>query len=209
MYSQNEEEKYITEFFGEFKGTLLSIGENDGKTLSNSLRLIELGWRAVLVEPSPMAFVNMKFLHKDRKEQITFVNKAIADKDGEFLFFESGSHLHQGDTSLLSTLDPEEMKRWEASGETFEKTMVDCLSYDSLLKLVKPENKFDFITIDAEGVDLIILKQIDLWNTAMLCIEWNSDDLLKVEILKHTYKYDMKKIIYQSAENLIIVRSGI
>jgi len=56
-YSQNNEQEIIENFFKrqENEGSdlvLLSIGENDGKTLSNSLACIERGWRATLVEPS-------------------------------------------------------------------------------------------------------------------------------------------------------------
>ena len=65
---------------------------------------------------------------------------------------------------------------------------------------------FDFITIDAEGMDMEILKQIDLLDTQLLCIEWNSKNEIKEEILEYTSKFGMNKIIYQSGENLLIAR---
>ena len=43
MYSQNNEEQIILEYFKDFKGNLLDIGANDGVTLSNTRKLaIEL-----------------------------------------------------------------------------------------------------------------------------------------------------------------------
>lgn len=207
MYSQNKEEKHIVEYFGNVKGTLLSIGENDGKTFSNALRLIELGWNAVLVEPSPTAFAKLQELHKERTNQVQCLQLAIADKCGAFSFFESGTHLNQGDTALLSSLDPEEIKRWDKSGENFEEITVECVDFEKLLQISNRElDGFEFITIDAEGVDLIILKQIELTNTMLLCIEWNGVNGILENILVYTRQFGLKHIIYSSLENLIIGR---
>ena len=62
-YSQNNEQKHILEFFNGKKGTLLSIGENDGQTYSNAYALIQLGWISALVEPSEIAFNKLKELY--------------------------------------------------------------------------------------------------------------------------------------------------
>jgi FkbM family methyltransferase len=206
MYTQNQEEKFITEHFGDFTGTLLSIGENDGKTLSNSLRLIELGWKAVLVEPSPTAFDKMKLLHKDRNEVIC-IQAAIADKEGEFPFYESGTHLNKGDTALLSSLNPEELQKWINAGNDFQKIGVNCITYASLLNKIKPIECFDFISLDAEGLDLTILKQIDLSNTKLLCIEWNLDRAVRTEVLEYCGRFWDPIIIYESPENLLITHN--
>jgi FkbM family methyltransferase len=207
MHTQNQEEKFITEYFGDIKGTLLSIGENDGKTFSNALRLIELGWNAVLVEPSETAFGKMKELHKNRRSNVICLKYAVSDKEGEQVFYESGSHLHNLDSSLLSSLDASEIKRWEESGETFSETKVDCITYAGLLEKVKPISTFQFISIDAEGVDIIILKQIDLSKTMLLCIEWNLDKQKAAEIQQYCLSFGLNKVIYASAENLLLGRS--
>ena len=39
---------------------LVDIGAHDGMTNSNSRALVEQGWRAVLVEPLPMAFAQLR-----------------------------------------------------------------------------------------------------------------------------------------------------
>jgi FkbM family methyltransferase len=211
MYSQNQEEEFITrhlnsDHFEGFKGTLLSIGENDGRTLSNSLRLIELGWNAVLVEPSPIAFAKMEALHQDR-EGVICVQAAVSDKKGEFPFYESGTHLNKGDTALLSSLNREELPKWIGAGNDFNEIKVRCITYADLLELSNIHG-FDFISIDAEGMDLIILKQIDLTKTKLLCIEWNLDETIKSEVLEYCGKFWFgPRIIYQSPENLIISRT--
>ena len=205
MYTQNEEEKHIVEYFKDYKGALLSIGENDGKTLSNALRLIELGWSAYLVEPSMEAFHKLHRLHKDNKE-VTMCRVAIGTKTGKAKFYESGAHFpDKTDHSLLSSLNNDETTRWRNEGVDFKETEVSVLDYKRFVKDVQAPD-FDFISIDAEGLDISILKQIDLTNNKLLCIEWNSIPEVKEQILECTSTYGMNKIIYQSPENLILCK---
>jgi FkbM family methyltransferase len=204
MYSQNLEQKYILEYFAGKTGTLLSIGENDGKTLSNSLALIERGWKAILVEPGETAFSKLSVLHEGNKS-VTLLNVAISDKVGVFDFYESENHKHCGPDNygLLSTLDENEIARWKGT-EKFNKKQVQCIDYKTLIK--EHGEIFRFISIDAEGFDLIILKQIDLSFAQLICIEWNNDQAVKDEIVKYCSTFRLNKLIYQSGENLLIAR---
>lgn len=203
MYSQSQEEKYIVNYFQNFKGSLLDVGANDGKTFSNSLRLIERGWRAVLLEPSPKAFQKLSALHNGNP-RVDCYDWALGEKESFVTLHESGHHLpDKSDYALLSTLRESEKTRWK--DVAFKPVEVFCLSYKDLLHETK-FNHFDFITIDAEGMDVEILKQIDLSHTQLLCIEWNSKDDVKREILEYTMTFRMKNIVYQSAENLLITR---
>lgn len=204
MYSQNKEEEHIVNYFHSFKGNLLSIGENDGKTLSNSLRLIELGWKAVLVEPSKTAYEKLFNLHKDN-DLVSLRNYAIGTENGECVFHESGAHfMDKSDHSLLSSIKEIDVK-WKEAGVEFSDTKVKVLTYESFLE-DSTHKVFDFITLDAEGMDVEILKQIDLTETKLLCVEWNQEEQTKQQILEHTSKFGMTNIIYTSPENLIIAR---
>jgi FkbM family methyltransferase len=201
-YSQNLEEQHILNYFGNFKGSLLDIGANDGKTFSNSLKLIELGWEATLVEPSPKAFNKLSELHFGNKN-VTCINTAIGTKNGTMILHESSHHnKDQKDIALLSSLKESETERWKKSGVKFNQCEVNVSTY----KKVFETSVFDFITIDAEGYDLEILRQIDLTDTKLLCIEWNTNDQAKGQILEYTIKFGMNKIIYVSGENLLIGR---
>lgn len=203
MYSQSSEELHITNYLKGFTGTLLSVGENDGKTFSNALRLIELGWRAVLVEPSPVAFKKLLELHKDNPK-VDCYDWAIGETDGAVTLHESSHHLKdKSDYALLSTLNESEKTRWK--DVEFKPVKVHCVTYKTLLKETKFPG-FDFITIDAEGNDMVILKKISLTLTKLLCIEHNSNEAVKSQILGYCEAYGMKNIIYQSAENLLIAR---
>lgn len=203
IYSQNQEQQHIVNYFKNFTGSLLSIGENDGRTFSNALRLIELGWRAVLVEPSPVAFKQLLELHKDNPK-VDCYDWAIGTTDGQVTLHESAHHLKdKSDYALLSTLNEDEKKRWK--DVDFKPVQVHCVTYATLLKETKFSG-FDFITLDAEGLDLLILKQIDLTLCKLLCIEWNSNYEVSYHILDYCAKYGMKNIIYENAENLLIAR---
>lgn len=200
MYSQGNEEQIILDYFKDFKGKLLDIGANDGKTFSNSLALIELGWSATLVEPSVTAFEKLKEIHKDNLKTLLF-NFAIGSKKEKLTLNESGHHLKdKSDIALLSSLHKSEIIKWVAQGVEFKTYEVDIVPYSEI------KDNYDFITIDAEGYDLEILKQIDLTNTKLLCIEWNSIESNKEQILEYTSTFGMDNIIYQSAENLLICR---
>jgi FkbM family methyltransferase len=201
-YSQYGEGKVINHYFNDFKGTLISLGENDGKTLSNVLGLIENGWNAHLVEPSKEAFSKLEALHK-HNNKVHVYNYAVSDYSGETTFYHSGTHLNKGDVSLLSTLDKKEIDRWNGTCE-FTEEKVNVKTFKDFLNDTKLST-FDFISIDCEGVDYKILKQIDLTalQVKMLCIEYNNvDEQMFTEYAKiHGFK-----LHYKNYCNLIFVK---
>lgn len=232
-YSQNNEQKIILDYFGDFRGAVLDIGANDGVTLSNSRALVALGWRAVLVEPSPAAFVQLHWNNVTTKtgrlpEQwkgapqdfakwiadklefeinplVTLVNAAITTADGLIDLYDSGTHLKKGDVALLSTTVPKEMDRWKKSGETFTKTTVRGITFETLMKETGV-NKFEFISIDCEGADYDVLKQIDLRAVGcrMLCIEYNASPVAESLMRAYCAAHGIR-VLHKNHENLIFV----
>ena len=194
-YSQNKEDIVIQNYFNGYVGRLLSIGENDGITLSNSRALIEQGWEADLVEPSPSAYAMLEMLYKGN-DKVKTHKLAIADKNGSMDLLDMGSHLGRGDTSLLSTLIPSETARWHST--EFKPVKVKTMTY---AKFTKGRPSYDFISIDAEGMDLTILQQVDFTNVKCVCVEWNNN--------QDTYRAmravvpERFKEIYVSLENII------
>lgn len=202
MYSQNKEEEEILKYFNGKTGTFLSVGENDGITLSNVRRLAELGWRGVMVEPSPKAFTKLKENYRNftQKEQFYFYNFALGTSNGKVKMWDSGPHLNNGDHGLLSTLNESEKERWK--GQAYDEIEVQCYRWKTFLNrlLVK---EFDFISVDAEGLDYEILSQIDLRATQCVCVEFNSKPELKAKFDALMVGF---KIIYTSPENLLYAR---
>lgn len=196
-HSQNQEEHFITRFFKDYVGTFLDIGSNDGETLSNTRALALNGWKGVCVEPDPRAFEKLLALYATSNDVFCYPF-AIGTESGTQTFYSSGTHLKNGDTGLLSTLKPTELKRWK--DEAFKTIDAEVLTWEDFDELT-PYATYDFVSIDAEGMDLEILKQMDLkgMETKLLCIEWNRDKAFKAEAREVVGG----KIIYESPENLI------
>lgn len=174
MYSQNMEEQWITDYFGDHVGTLLDLGANDGTTLSNSRAAILRGWSAVLVEASPTAFSRLRSLYA-YEEQIELHSVAVCAQSGKMILHESGPHLNTGDTGILSTLVAAERDKW-APTTHFTPAWVECVTFADLLKRSQFA-EFDLITMDIEGMDETVLMQMDLsaMGVKMLIIENNVD----------------------------------
>jgi len=203
MKSQNNEAQIVADYFKGFKGTVLDIGANDGQTFSNSYDLIKSGWSAVLIEPGTV-FTQLQELHKGNK-LVNCYQLAIADKEQILTFYESGAHVKNGkDTGLVSTLDYNESIRWRNSGVEFTERKVQAVPFSWVYKWHK---QFDFITIDAEGFDLQILKQIDLVKVGCrcLCIEWNGVIDLKREYSNYVAIWGLR-LISENRENLIFAK---
>lgn len=208
MYTQGQEEKHILDFFKNRNtpGVLVDIGANDGKTYSNSLRLIELGWRAILIEPSYDCVQMLKELHEDNFN-VGILRLAISNTPGTVKFHESGPLVvpelaDTVNTSLVSTLVESEKDRWKSLQMDWKETEVNAVKWDTIT--AHAGDTFNFISIDAEGMDIEILKQIDLSKIELLCIEWNSKPEVKAEILEYTSKFGMNNIIYENGENILI-----
>lgn len=199
-YSQSKEDLIMDSYFGSNIGTLLSIGENNGVDLSNAFLLIQKGWASCLIEPSPQVFPKLKELHKGNDKVVCY-QLAIGDENKKVTLYDSGELLGTGDKALVSTVSKEETKRWESLNMPFNEVEVDMVTFDSFLK-ISPYKHFDLISIDCEGFDLIVLKQMNLKELycKMIIIEWNG---------KYFEEYDNYitqfglKFIHKNAENLI------
>jgi FkbM family methyltransferase len=214
-YSQSNEQAIILKYFGDYRGTFLDAGANDGATLSNTRALAELGWQGVLIEPSPTAFAKLSAIYQsyipvhdstdlDLAPFGTLVNAAITLQDGPIDFYDSGTHLNKGDTSLLSTTRPEEMARWKKSGETFTKTTVRGITFKTLVKETGL-TRADFVSIDVEGADLDVLRQIDLtaFGTRMVCVEVNRADQKPFD--EYCAKHGLR-LLHRNFENAIYTK---
>lgn len=201
MHSQNNEEQVILDYFKDFKGSFLSLGENDGKTFSNVRALAELGWCGVMVEPSPKVYNRLKNLYDQTKGCFYTYQCAIGNTNGKMILHDSGELLKKGDLALVSTLVDKEMDRFK-SVLSYEDVEVKVFRWKTFLNRLSIK-KFDFVSIDCEGLDADILEQMDVSEVRCLCIEWNGVKEMKERFDKHMGGF---KIIYTSGENLIYAR---
>lgn len=196
MYSQNNEEEIILNFFKKKKGIFLDLGAYDGIDLSNTRALAEKGWKGICVEPNPNIFLKLKENYKNNLDVFCFPF-AIGEFDGKTKF-------HNNDT-YYSTIKESELDRWVGTSLSFNTEEVDVLTFSSFLNL-SPYKQFDFISIDCEGVDYEILKQINLDEVSckLICVETNGKETDKY--IQYVNNFKNFKVLHINAENLIMGR---
>ncbi len=192
MYTQNDEEKYILEYFKNQIGTFLDIGANDGKTFSNIAALVDNGWKGYCVEPSQQVYSKLVENYKDNLN-VVCIQAVISDSNGTVTFLECND-------GMLSTLNAELTTVWKHASYT--NTTVDAITYKELLKRCT-DSSFDFISIDAEGQDWKILQQIDLTDVKMVCIEYTAGKFQ--DFVDYCKRFGMHKIMH-NGENVIMAK---
>ena len=191
MYSQGKEEESINRYFKGRTGRFLDIGAFDGKIFSNSLRLVELGWSGVCVEPSPKPFACLDALHKDNPAVET-IKALIGPTNGPVTFYDS-------DGDAVSTTDLAHKKKWEKGSKIkFNQIEVEGMTAKTLLD--KVGRNFDFVNIDTENTNVEILKNLiaNGMRFELLCIEHDNQHSQIVSM------FPKCQPIFQNAENLII-----
>lgn len=176
MWSQNDEEAVILDLLskgGVQTGQFLDIGAYDGKTFSNTLRLAELGWSGVCVEPSPAAFIGLLNVHRGNP-RVTLVNSAVSAVGGWLTFYDAN-----GDA--VSTSSPEHVQVWTAGGVKF--TPFDLLSVSIGALLERYGLDFTFVNLDVERQNWSLFRQFpwsELTATKIICVEHDEcyDDML-------------------------------
>jgi FkbM family methyltransferase len=208
-YSQNNEQEIIEQYFEKYDSSelcFLDIGANDGVSFSNTYNLSLKGWSGICLEPSINAFNKMKINYKDNEKMI-LCNYGISNVTDKLKFYESGNWIDaEAPTSILSTLSSEERNRFE--GMNWTETICDFYTFKDFLEKENLNNyTFDFINIDCEGYDFIVLKQIDLnkFNVKLICIEFIDE---KTELEIKSYMTNMNfKLLQKTNDNLIFCKN--
>jgi FkbM family methyltransferase len=209
MYSDwNLEEKISKYFFGENPKflTALDIGANDGVYLSNTRQIILDGWNAVLVDPAESAYKRLVELYNNHPK-VLLCNVGIGTESKKEIFYESGSYQKwTTDTALFSTVVESEIKRFP--GVSFETKEIELMTWSDFLSFYGLKHcKFDFISIDAEGLDWEILQQINLtdYGCRFLCVEWNQKPEYEIKFTNYVKLFGMK-LHEKNNDNLVFVR---
>lgn len=121
--------------------------KQDGKDFVFEFLLENNYWTAILVEPIPATFQKLKSNYCNHHNSISFMNCAITEKIEKRVLYINGK---DGKSSSLLEFQKK---------ESTEKIEVQCINYD-LLCNISGISKVDFIKIDAEGYDEIIIEHI-------------------------------------------------
>jgi FkbM family methyltransferase len=196
MYSQNNEEEIILEYFSNHQpAKFIDIGGFHPTVFSNTRCLVERGWSGVYVEPSPICMKSFKDEYSENPN-IILVQQAITDKTGKSVFFESS-----GDA--VGTLDKSHKERWE-SVVKFNEIEIDCISMRDFLSEYFTDHTF--ISIDVEGINLTLFNLIPDYvfeKISLLCIEHEGRH---DEILSRCSNFNFTQILL-NRENLILAKN--
>lgn len=162
-YSQNEEDRVIDKLLNYKKrGFYIDVGAYDPTQFSNTKRFYIKGWRGINIEPDPDNF--KKFL-KVRKRDIN-LNIGIGNKSDKLIYYKFFPN-------TVSTFSVNEMKRnLRKKYKLIKKIKVPVKKLSSILEKYC-QQKIDFMSIDTEGFDLIVLKSNNWkkFKPKVICIE--------------------------------------
>lgn len=152
------------------RGYYLDVGAYHPVVLSNTYGLYQLkGWRGLLVEPSP----KYARLLRERRPRDHVVEVALGPREGIISFLESDQEgIGQGTMNGImdSNVNPT-FPQQDRSGRILQVRMMTLGNF--LQENLPSGQAVDFLSLDAEGLDLEILKTND-WARCypgVLCVE--------------------------------------
>lgn len=193
-YSQNDEQRVIVDFFVGRVGRFLDIGAYNGRTFSNTRRLLELGWDGVLVEPCPSIVSALRNNVREFGARAAVLECAVASKNGRVKFYDDGG-------GAVATTSADHARKWHTA--RYIETDVVSVTPDTLLNMTGED--FDFVKIDTEGTNVEIVQLMPWHRLAgcrLVCVEHDSNDDAIMEVLE---PFGFKGIA-RNGENLILSR---
>ena len=179
--SQLGQDRLVDEYLqGRRNGVFVDIGAYDGVTFSNTLMLeSERGWTGICIEPLPDIFAE---LWKNRRCICVHACLGNREEEGvEFLAVQSDAARARMLSGVLSEYDPRHLNRVDVELNEFGGTKsVISVPMRHLHSLLHEHGigHVDYLSIDTEGSELLILRSTILSAIGNPCItvENNYDD---------------------------------
>ncbi len=194
MYSQNNEEEIILNYFGNKVGSFIEVGAYDPFLFSNTRALVERNWSGIYLEAHPKHLQKFQELYKYH-QNIKTIHGALSATADDVIFFLSDD--------AISTTDLNHKAKWEKGGSVFnEGTLIPAYTID---ELVNTTTGFDFLTLDTEGTSfkLFTLLPDDYINSlSMICIEHDG----QMKAIDSRLRYYGFKQLLLNGENLIYAK---
>ena len=198
---------------------LINVGAMDGVLFDELIGYSSMyRFKGLYVEPIPYLFERLQ--NNISEEGNIFENSAISDYDGTIKMVTikqeaiDNNLIHSCFYGMSAVWPPKNGLGSEGDREVVEKygqeIEVNCITFNTLLEKHNIQN-FDIISIDAEGHDYQIFKQIDLdkFRPKLIRAEWNSlteeeQNLIKEKLEKHNYSYEIMNMNIDAVPNEII-----
>lgn len=177
-YSQVGQDKYLNEeiFHGKKNGVFIDIGAHNGISISNTYFFEKnLGWTGICIEPNPDVY---KELEKNRTA--ICLQACISNYNGKVEFLKVTGYA-QMLSGIKDTYDQRHLARVDREialyGGSKEIIDIDVYTLDSVIKKYGI-SKIDFLSLDTEGSELLVLQSIDFDTTQIdyIVIENNFND---------------------------------
>lgn len=153
-YSQEGEDMVLRSFFEgrkNYKGFYIDVGAHHPYRFSNTLYFYKQGWRGINIEPTPGAIKAFNFF---RKSDIN-LNIGISEEKAKLLFYCFNEPALNGFSREIS----EERDGNASTYRIIKRIEVETYPLAFVLdNYLPPNQKIDFLSIDVEGLDLIVLK---------------------------------------------------
>lgn len=199
-YSQNDEEDVILRYFGDRKGRFLDIGAHDGIYYSNTRALLERGWGGVMIEPDPRSMAKLINNTLPFADRLMLISAAVSNVDrnvGSRLWLDSAP-----DMEWASGITNKPPKPIREPAKTI--LIVPTIHAPSLIPTYFP---FNFISIDAEGMDLDIIKGFGVpLPCELLCAEPYFEAGRK-EMIEYLETQCNFSVFHQTKDNIIAARN--
>lgn len=163
FYGQLSEDRVLAEWLPEDNGAYIDIGAGYPVRGSNSYLFYKRGWRGIAIEPIKSNALIFKIL----RPRDTVINKLAGNQSGKVTFYQFDPYEYSTTNTEIASL----MER-RADTKLIAKRKVSQMKVSDLNVKMSPYEA-TFISIDAEGADLDILKSISWSNCKprVCCVE--------------------------------------
>tara|TARA_E500000331_G_C17140034_1_gene662312 strand:- start:287 stop:958 length:672 start_codon:yes stop_codon:yes gene_type:complete len=180
-YSQFDEDIFLTEFFKKKKkGKFVDLGAFHPIRYNNTYLLYRKGWNGTNIDLNQTSIDMFNIVRSRDNNKCALISNERNKK--ETVYFE---HNFSAGNSINLINDPQKIL-------TKEKIMTSSTFNDLV------QHKFDFLNIDLEGHDYIVLKTIDLkyYQPNLICVEIleNSKDKNKIFKFMEDNKFKLIKV---------------
>ena len=200
-YSQEGEDMILKRLFEkQEKGFYVDVGAHHPKRFSNTYYFYKKGWNGINIDAMPNS---MKLFNKIRPRDIN-IEKPISDEKQILTYYAFNEPALNGFSKELSDSRVKEENNYHI---IFEKD-IETSTLEEVLDINLPRNQeIDFLSIDVEGLDFMVLKSNDFekYKPKVILIEILGSSLSDIDnneisILLKKFNY----LIYAKAVNTVI-----
>ena len=195
FFSETGEDILLQQLFRSKVGRYIDIGSGQPVIGSNSFLFYKMGWNGVCIDPQP----NLALSYKILRPRDIFLPYLVGINEFE--------NLYEFENKLLSTTNPKVAAYHKSNGLNYKiRKHKSVLVKDYLPQRISPDEDF-FISIDIEGAEFDVIRQVDFENQrprAILIELWGNPWNTRSRITSFLYKNNYQLFAYTGLTALFI-----